>query len=460
MENNYMDKLVRDSLGDYEMNFPASDWDEMEQRLDRSDSMRRKLYLTKGIEVCLMVFAIWTAVHWVQSDIKTTDVSTQQFVEEQLQQSKMPMITPILSTEEVTASDDEGNNSEIIIKEVIENEASYENMPIAQTEKRATSLETVKAALEEIPSILNNQSNDLPIESGLYTNKKSVLDKAATENVANNTNQAKVFAVNHSTFIPSIKAELLKNDLLEPKALELSVMPKNILGEDKSKGIKKDRKFRLGIIASMDWFNIRTPSAVAVTKESSALSVSGGFSFDIKVNKKLRLESGISASKRTHTEKSISMGFNSTPLGTNGQTFIGERIDLKTTALEIPLNAKYEFLKKKKTSAYVLAGISNHLIMSIQNTLFEKNITNQSNYDLTIQTAGRGSALESGLADQGEFNKNHFISLNVGLGIEHQLNDRLSIFAQGGYKHGVDGIGRHDDQISSVSVATGMRGAL
>jgi hypothetical protein len=109
MENNYMDNLVRDALSEYEMNVPASDWNEMEGRLDRSDSMRRKLYLTKGIEVCLMVFAIWTAVQWVQTDISGVDISADKSIEQQVQQPEESMIMPVFSTEKEAASEQEKN---------------------------------------------------------------------------------------------------------------------------------------------------------------------------------------------------------------------------------------------------------------------------------------------------------------------------------------------------------------
>jgi hypothetical protein len=449
MENNYMDNLVRDALSEYEMNVPASDWNEMEGRLDRSDSMRRKLYLTKGIEVCLMVFAIWTAVQWVQTDISGVDISADKSIEQQVQQPEEPMIMPVFSTEKEAASKQEKNMTSP--EEGIENPSSYQGIPFAKIEKSESILKIVKAKLEETPTILNNQSNDLPIESELYINKSSVVDKSEIEKLANNN--AKVFAVDNWSFIPSIKTELLEVDLKDLKSLELSIKPESILGEEKESGVKKDRKFRLGIIASMDWFNIRTPDVVAVTKEASALNISGGLSFDMKLGDKFRLESGVQVSKRTHTEKSL-LSFS-----TNAQAFADERVDLKTTSIEIPLNAKYEVAGNNKTSVYALAGISNHFIMAIQNTLFEKNVSTLS-YDLTIQTAGRGSVAESGLADQGELSSNYFISLNGGMGIEHQLNDRLSIFAQASYKHGFGSIGRHDDQVSSVSVATGMRGSL
>ena len=173
----------------------------------------------------------------------------------------------------------------------------------------------------------------------------------------------------------------------------------------------------------------------------------------MKLGDKFRLESGIQVSRRTHTESSL-LSFTS-----NAQAFADERVDLKTTSIEIPLNAKYEVAGNNKTSIYALAGISNHFVMAIQNTLFEKNVSTQS-YDLTIQTAGRGSVSESGLANQGELSKNYFLSLNGGMGIEHQLNDRLSIFAQASYKHGFGSIGRHDDQVSSVSVATGQKSTV
>jgi opacity protein-like surface antigen len=449
MENNYMDNLVRDALSEYEMNVPASDWNEMEGRLDRSDSMRRKLYLTKGIEVCLMVFAIWTAVQWVQTDISGVDISADKSIEQQVQQPEESMIMPVFSTEKEAASEQEKNITSP--EEGIENPSSYQGVPFAKIEKSESILKIVKAKLEETPTILNNQSNDLPIESELYINKSSVVDKSEIEKLANNN--AKVFAVNNWSFIPSIKTELLEVDLKDLKSLELSIKPESILGEEKESGVKKDRKFRLGIIASMDWFNIRTPDVVAVTKEASALNISGGLSFDMKLGDKFRLESGVQVSKRTHTEKSL-LSFS-----TNAQAFADERVDLKTTSIEIPLNAKYEVAGGNKTSVYALAGISNHFVMTIQNTLFEKSVSTQ-NYDLTIQTAGRGSVSESGLADQGELSSNYFISLNGGMGIEHQLNDRLSIFAQASYKHGFGSVGRHDDQISSVSVATGMRGSL
>ena len=68
MDNNYIDEMVRDSIGEYEMAFDPADWDAMEEQLERDTRVRRKLYATKAIEACLLLVTVWTIMQFVEID--------------------------------------------------------------------------------------------------------------------------------------------------------------------------------------------------------------------------------------------------------------------------------------------------------------------------------------------------------------------------------------------------------
>ena len=63
-----MDNMVRDAIGEYELAFNPADWDAMEAQLEKDTRVRRKLYVAKGVEVCLMALAIWTTLQFVNID--------------------------------------------------------------------------------------------------------------------------------------------------------------------------------------------------------------------------------------------------------------------------------------------------------------------------------------------------------------------------------------------------------
>ena len=451
MENNYFDNAVRDAISDYEANFPASNWDEMESSLNADTNMRRKVYITKSIEMCLMVFAIWTVVHLMQGEATSLFNYSKNDVPN-AEQPASPTIVPFIGSEE--AQEDGMTSDEVIPFQVDETETevmpSFEGVPIAgavrlqnkvvnttHSKQATTHFSTVKTNLPIAEQILSTQE--------LLTNQSADFQKKTS-----------LMAFNDWSYLQNIQLNGLRME-------RVKLSPLNILSpntEKKEEARKPNRRFRIGPVASADWFNIKSPAIAGLSKKPRAINAAFGFTTDVKIANKWRFESGMSVSNRLHKERSYA------PMLDN-RAIEERKSNFRTTTLEIPTNVKYELSNVENNNhLYVLGGVSNHLVMLVQNQLEEQNTFANAIFNDPKQEPARANfdAIAYSTATTPEptssLSNNHYMSLNAGLGYERQLTKRLSVFGQVLYKHGLQPVGRDEEMISSISVSTGMRTSL
>lgn len=141
---------------------------------------------------------------------------------------------------------------------------------------------------------------------------------------------------------------------------------------------------------------------------------------------------------------------------------------------QVPLNFRYNFLRKNRWRIYAMAGMS-------------MNVTTQSNYYLAEpegfmtedfrpaparpgkDNAGRSfpsiksefDNFTKGWLEGGDFSKNTYLTGNVGFGIERFLTDHWSIYAQPTYSHSWiylnNGLGPYYDRINTNSLTFGFK---
>lgn len=436
MDNNFIDKMVQDALGDYEMAFDSSDWDAMEEQLEQDTQMRRKLYFTKGIEVCLMALAIWTTVQFVQIDSAATNFSATPSTEqiapnaEQAPQNGENTIAPVQSEHEDAASEEERLKFNAPNQQV---PSRFEGMPIAGAQDNNDKL------------IAQNS------ETGIK--KKTVIDNALSTTLA----------VEKGTAQPAYGFR--RSSKAEPNALLTSLEPKLFavdnmvdlepLGIKKIKASRKDSRFSIAGFMATDFVRIKTPFYALAEKKAHLFNASGGVLVDKKINDKLRIETGavFALRKQTENEKLVNSNL----------YIVAEQQTVSTTSLEIPVHAVYNLYHKKNTNIYGVAGVSNHFTTTVRTRPIQYMLMNGSFDQMPLATVGldnRTSPSNEGMFNGGSVTSNHFLSLNAGARVEQQLNDKYAVFAQVTYKQGLNNVGPQEDKISTLSLATGMKRAL
>ncbi len=436
MENNYMDKMVRDAIGEYETNVPSSNWDEMEMLLDKDTDMRRRLYMAKGIEVFLMVFAIWTVMQFVQTDAASsshTEANAPTIIESS-EQPNAPVILDNEEQKEAKPSDalQNGNQND-------KQPATYNGQPFAQLP--STSSQQSKAI--KVDNKLNDNKNNLPIAKQVHNNKDDISNKDVL--VLDNQEEKVIASILDFSEIASLDTRLLQNDAYTLSPLEPLI-------------IKKKSKWKLGAFASLDWFNIKPDESVAaVSKQAQAINPGIALRANYQLANNIDLEFGVGLSKRQHRIRTNTPFVNQTSSG-----ILAEIQDINTYVLEVPVDLKYNFKTIGDTKFYALAGVSNYLIMDVDNKgvvqelYLGSSIVKDPNF---VTNSPREPVQDLGLLEEGTLPSNHYVSLNGGLGVEHSIGKRknYTIFAQAQYKQGVFKTGRHEDRISALALATGVK---
>jgi hypothetical protein len=141
---------------------------------------------------------------------------------------------------------------------------------------------------------------------------------------------------------------------------------------------------------------------------------------------------------------------------------------------QVPLNFRYNFFRKNRWRIYALAGVSLHV--TTQSNYYLANpddfVTNnyrplpipagQTNPRSTTPTVrSKFDNFTKGWVEGGAFNKNSYLSGNVGIGAEYFITDYWSLYAQPTYGHSLiylyDGLGPYFDRIHTNSLTFGIK---
>lgn len=432
MENNYIDNMVRDAIGEYEMAFNPADWDAMEAQLEKDTRVRRKLYVAKGVEVCLMALAIWTTLQFVSIDNTAHYQST--------------------TTQQETISPQPTENGNNIIP-FQGQQSEQPNEDVENTMTPSTQPQELPEEWKDVP--IANQQLNTPSVDEVNTNALQVVIQE------NNQTKQSVNKTLEQKFIPkSPNTNLFNTELTGPIAsLETPMFDVNndimlfpVHAQVEYSRRKKHSNTRIGAFIATDLVGINTPNNVLVQKQPHQFNVSSGVVVDRKLWDKIRLETGGIFAFRKHSERQIELNF-------VGGTAV-ERREVATSVAEIPVHLLYDVYENKKNKVYAVAGVSNHFALSFNSELQSYDVyggVQTTQLPTNRITADRGLLDESLNGEAVDVPSNHYVSINGGLGYERELNDKYSLFVQGVYKKGFGHLGRHDDNVSTVSLATGLK---
>lgn len=420
MDNNYIDEMVRDSIGEYEMAFDSADWDAMEEHLETDNQVRRKLYATKAIEACLMLVTVWTIMQFVEMDNSASYQPT--LIEHQ---EKLP---PAIDSEQIIPLETDENlqdvNSEKNIQQQKEWNLLLKNVPIANSALKTVETTTIEAHVDRIIQVNDNKESK-------NIDFKKIIDQDNATPIASLA--PKMFDVNDKVFLKRID-----------------------LGLDQEDGIQKEKahKYRIAGHFGTNVFNklIQDESSYLRTASSDnqkVFNILGGVIIDRQLKEKLRIETGAILAYQKNEVTSSSIGL---------VTYSESMSTISTSSIEIPVNVLYEICRNEKNAIYVLGGLSNYLRLSVGKEYDYSNQANQTNSDPMVldNTVER----IDGLLMTKEMPDNHYASVNVGAGYERKLNKRLSLFAQATFKRSFGKIGVDQDDMAIVSLSAGVKSIL
>ncbi len=144
--------------------------------------------------------------------------------------------------------------------------------------------------------------------------------------------------------------------------------------------------------------------------------------------------------------------------------------DVELNILQIPLHARYNFIKKDKWRVYATAGASLQVAFQANYYISDQEPYRDAGFALP-PTPQRPSQpipappaidnLPSGWFEGGAFFDNAYLTSNVGIGVERFITPRWSIFGQPTYQHAINlfapGLGPDKERIHTMSLFTGVR---
>ncbi|MCB0549291.1 MAG: hypothetical protein KDD19_17055 [Phaeodactylibacter sp.] len=225
---------------------------------------------------------------------------------------------------------------------------------------------------------------------------------------------------------------------------------------------------RVGMFGSAEYNHITVPSSEEKKLEEElqryAMGYGGGLSLGVEYGR-FEVETGAIYAARQYPVGLVYVN------GSVGGGLQGQRLQAsELNIINVPLHFRYTFLRRNSWRAYALAGAS------IQ-VAFQRNyyVTEEPQFDfLPMQpppapppTSGEEAAIDrirkSGLGwfEGGTFEENAYLTGNVGIGLEHYINSRWSLFVQPTYQHSLQyfrvGLGPNADRINSLSVLFGAK---
>lgn len=457
MDNNYIDKAVREAVGDYEVDFTTPDWEEMESRLDQDNALRRKLYLTKAVEVCLVLLAIWTVIPFLESEPPHTTTPPSD--------ATTPVATPVepLPTDEPIAA--------LSVSAVTSDEsAPTASAPAyARTTRVATPAPTlVPPTQDRNPAFAANVGEPMEQASSVTDAQDEPSDVwYMRDAVAATTLPA---ATPHEWYTPQETPSRYRWEqrrVAPANAAALSPSREPIAALRRPSAIKKQNtiaphsRLSIGAMTATEWLNIQETPMVALSRKARRINPAMGIVANFAATERLNIEGGLMATQRQQVERRFE------PMPYN-KGIVGERNSIKTTAVELQTNVSYNFGQLGKTKLFAMAGLSNYLALMSDQRLMEKNLFASANFDAstvaTAPTSGSnvGAATTERIAGTmpNDLGHRHQLSLNLGMSAEIALTDKWTLFARMLYKNGLTTVGPFEDQVSALNMGAGVRTQL
>ena len=474
MEDIYLDGVAYDHLRDLQEPYEPANWDKMSARLDEEYAYRRKVVITKSLEILVVLLLIWTGINFFPNK-KIIKTPTQPVAEKKV----APTTPQHLSSEILSSSNTATSNNTITTSKTItstssnsilaDNLTSSNNASTAPTEVNINatsitnenpffypvenfSLENENSTVENVPSI---ESRSMTLDNGNSDDLKSL--EAYNDALLSQSAEAKQGGILKTTLLAiisplkSLKPSFLKST--ESKEVDLEKML--ALRKAKSKGLM------VSMFGSSDFNHISTLryNEDLRTNENirrNDFGYGGGITLAFHA-KKLLVETGLVYHFIRYQQVPNTVQFGNFNNGYFEQQWEEAEINL----IQIPLHFQYRIYQRKRWNLYGLAGAS--LNVAVQNNFaFQETdllATNRRSQNGSKNNFANQAPNYNGVFEGGDLATNSYLSANFGFGIERYFSYRWSMFIQPVYRYNffLDGIGPESDLLHSGSIQLGTK---
>ena len=437
-EHESFDEAIRDRVEGYEEPYDSSSWPVLDEKIKEDTIMRRRLRVAKALEVAAVLLIVLT-IHNLMPDIRQMLASTGNDQITQLDTRNSDEFNETLNGS-IIADDGVQSNSPVST-DAARDQQTYNPAAQSQGSGRAVNSQVLNSADRTVANFVllhDTRMTGLTYESvNVESNKCEVIP-----NLGNERDMESVMPV------ASKSATLAAND---PYPVPVPELPRS------------RKSLRLSFGASADVNSLYMPTEQFYTGGKKVrfnertlvamgFSTGAGLVFD---HGKWSFETGLYySSKQYQPNRVLQIG-----KAFDVRTLDFERISLHV--LNIPLNAYWNFDRKGKTRFYAVGGAGFNLIASANYDLLTRRDTRSappgagsSRTDLEV------SEVREHILDGAEFSSKSYVTVVGGFGVEHYLNQKLSIFSQPTFNYQVpffhfsDQNGKH---IQYVSVQFGTR---
>lgn len=237
--------------------------------------------------------------------------------------------------------------------------------------------------------------------------------------------------------------------------------------------VKHATFFRIGMQGGPDYNRVITPSTTIRGENYQAdrysLGYSGGLTLGLEKGR-WEIETGLIYSNKRYYALPVLVLDGSVEDG-----FFGDgtkQFDLDV--FQVPLNFRYNFIRKNRWRIYAMAGMSLHVTTQSNYYLAEANGFTTEDFRPQPTRPGQENNgrnapsirsefdnFTKGWLEGGAFSKNSFLTGNAGVGIERFITDYWSIYAQPTYAHSLiylnSGLGPYYDRIHTNSLIFGVK---
>ena len=217
-------------------------------------------------------------------------------------------------------------------------------------------------------------------------------------------------------------------------------------------------KWHLTLLTGLDGDNVFTP-AYPRFKVPETIRNSSGFRVGFLLSEGAkRLETGFGFIYAHKEYNAPSVTFIQGSLRDGYTTEQLQKIQLNL--LQIPVFTRYNIVHKENWRLYASLGATAQVTLSANYFIVHPGFF-PSSVALTGKTNSVYQNLEEGLMQGGTLIDNVYLSIDIGVGAEKMISPRTSLFAQSSYQsfvgHVSKGIGPYNDRISTVSFQSGVR---
>ncbi|MBK7869834.1 MAG: outer membrane beta-barrel protein [Saprospiraceae bacterium] len=447
-EDRWMDEVVFEKLHKMGAGDRASKWELLAARLDEDSRVRRHLLRTRLMGTALIFLILFTFVQYFG------------------QQTPVRLFREGIATLIPSLKERSENITEISKQQPLASNNITNNVNSSNSKESTLLNATLANRNADDSAELNKKS---PSKLGLSPSLPAMAAKAQLKEPAisiDNPAQPQPFE--------EIPAPAERENLLaEIDRIMLAELAANG-GEESYPRLLNPIRSKGGVFVSMfgsaDYNHILTPSALdeagnVVDKsfERYELGYSGGLMVSWEKNRWEIGTGAIYTAKEYEPRPLVYLG-GSLSGGYYGESFKLVELDM----LQLPLQVRYNFIKKNKWRAFVTSGLSLQVALQANYYLEEEKFPSAQrppkpspDGGFVTQGDAKKKVLSKGWFEGGSLLDNGYITGNVGFGLEYFITERLGLFTQPTYHHSLDyftkGFGPDQDRINTMSIFTGVR---